>query len=158
MARPETREASRERDQREGVSRNGAAVDATHLLAQLSPGHRFDRRGDLALHGVIGRDITLWIHVHRAREADEARMFARAIVVQRGWRPARARERPRFLLAERPMRAAFERPFIVSRFAEHRARGRDMVLTSRVGCAAERDLLVAQTEAVRSAAYDKRQA
>ena len=55
------------------------------------------------------------------------------------------------------MRAAFERPFIVSRFGEHRARGRDMVLASRVGRAAERNLLVAQTQAVRSAACDERQ-
>ena len=55
------------------------------------------------------------------------------------------------------MCAAFERPFIVSRFREHRARGRDMVLASRVGRAAERNLLVAQTEPIRSAACDERQ-
>ena len=55
------------------------------------------------------------------------------------------------------MRAAFERPFIVSRFGEHRARGRDMILAARVRRAAERNLLVAQTQAVRSAARDERQ-
>ena len=55
------------------------------------------------------------------------------------------------------MRAAFERPFIVARFGEHRARGRDMVLASRVRRAAERNLLVAQTQAIRGAAFDKRQ-
>ena len=69
----------------------------------------------------------------------------------------RARQCARFVLAERPMRAAFERAFIVSRFGEHRARGRDMVLASRVRRAAERNLLVAETQAVRGAACDKRQ-
>ncbi len=55
------------------------------------------------------------------------------------------------------MRAAFERPLIVSSFREHRARGRDMVLASRVRRAGERNLLVAQTERVRGAAFDERQ-
>ena len=55
------------------------------------------------------------------------------------------------------MSAAFERPFIVSGFGEHCARGRDMVLASRVRRAAERNLLVAQTDAVRGAAFDQRQ-
>ena len=77
--------------------------------------------------------------------------------MQSGRRPPRARERARFVLAERPMSAAFERPFVESRFGEHRARGRDMVLAARVRRAAERNLLVAQTQAVRSAACDERQ-
>ncbi len=157
MARSEAREASRERDQRHGVSRNGAAIDAAHRLAQARAGHRFDRGRDLALHGMIRRDIALRIDAHRAGETDEARVFARAIVVQGGRRPPRARKRAGFVLAERPMRAAFERPFIVSRFGEHRARGRDMVLASRVRGAAERNLLVAETQAIRGAACDKRQ-
>ena len=55
------------------------------------------------------------------------------------------------------MCAAFERAFVVSRFREHRARDRDMLLAARVGRAAERNLLLAQTEAVRGAACDKRQ-
>ena len=55
------------------------------------------------------------------------------------------------------MSAAFEHPFIVSRFGEHIARGRDMLLASRVRRAGERNFLVAQTEAVRSAARDERQ-
>ena len=55
------------------------------------------------------------------------------------------------------MRAAFERAFIVSSFREHAARGRDMVLASRVRRAGERNLLVAETQAVRGAACDERQ-
>src|SRR6185437_14306076 len=55
------------------------------------------------------------------------------------------------------MRAAFERALIVPRLGEHGARGRDMVLTSRMRRAAERNLLVAEPKAVRGAARDKRQ-
>src|ERR1700722_4745135 len=157
MASPEALEASRERDQRNGVSRNCAAIDAAHCLAQPRASHPFDRRRDLALHRMVRRDIAIRIHAHRAGKADEARVFARAIVVQSGRRPPRARERPRFVLAERPMRAAFEHPFIVSRFGEHIAHGRDMLLAARVRRAGERNFLVAQTEAVRSAARDERQ-
>ncbi len=68
-----------------------------------------------------------------------------------------ARERPHFVLSKRPMRAAFERTFIMIRFGEHRAGGREMVFAARMGGAAERNLLVAQTEPCRSAAGDERQ-
>ena len=77
--------------------------------------------------------------------------------MQSGRRAPRTRECTRFVLAKRPMRAAFERVFIMIHFGEHRARSREMVLASRVGGAAERDLLVAQTEPIRSAAGDKGQ-
>src|SRR3984885_14942675 len=55
------------------------------------------------------------------------------------------------------MSAAFERTFVISCFGEHRARGRAMLLASRVRRAAESNLLVAQTQAVGSAARDERQ-
>ena len=54
------------------------------------------------------------------------------------------------------MRAAFKRAFVVSSFREHPARSRH-VLASRVRRAAERNLLVAETQAVRGAACDERQ-
>ena len=54
------------------------------------------------------------------------------------------------------MDAAFERPFVAPGLGEHRARGRHMVFAARVGRAGERDLLVAQAQAVGRAAFDKR--
>src|ERR1700722_4353582 len=157
MASPEAREAPRERNHRHGVSRNGAPIYTAHRLAQPRARHRFDRRRDLALHGMVRRDIALRVRAHRAGKTEEARVFARAIVVQSGRRPPRARKCPRFLLAEWPMNIAFEHPFIVSNFGDHRARGRDMILASRVRRAAERNLLVAEPQAVRGAARAERQ-
>ena len=55
------------------------------------------------------------------------------------------------------MRATFERPLITSCLGEHRAHGRDMIVASRVRRAGERNLLVAQAQAVGSAAFDERQ-
>ena len=68
-----------------------------------------------------------------------------------------ARERAPLLFAERPMRAAFERAFVISGFGEHRAHRRDMGLAAGVRGAGKRDLVVAEAEAIGGAAFDERQ-
>ena len=57
----------------------------------------------------LRRDIAAMIDAGRAGDADEARMLARAIVVQRRRRAAGARQRLARSLMRGPMRAAFER-------------------------------------------------
>ena len=70
---------------------------------------------------------------------------------------ARTGERAGGRVAERPVRAAFEHAFVASRLGEHRAGQRDMRLLARMRGAGERDLLVAEAEAVGGAALDQRQ-
>ncbi len=89
--------------------RHRAAVDPALVLGHADTGQRLDRGAHLALHRMAGRHIAAMIDADRAGGAEEARMLARAIVVQRRRRVAGARERLARGLMRGPMRAAFER-------------------------------------------------
>ena len=154
---PEPRKAARERQQRDRVSGDRTAVDPVPALIQSFPDDVLDRRLDLALHEMLRRLVAGGVDAARAGEADETRMFARAIVVQRRRRAARARERPRRLAAQRPMRAAGENGNVRPRLGEHRARERHVGRLARMRGAAQRDRLPAQPKPIRGAALDQRQ-
>ena len=137
--------------------RDRAAVDAALVFRYADAGQRLDRGAHLALHRMAGRHIAVMIDAARAGDADEARMLAGAIVVQRRRRTAGARERLARGLVRGPVRAAFERRAVEPGARQHAARDRDMRRLAAMTGAGKREFLVAEAVAVGRAALDQRQ-
>jgi hypothetical protein len=81
-------------------------------------------------------------------------VLARAIVVQRR-RDAGLGEGKRCRLIDRPMRAAGERGCIETGLLQHARSDGDMALLAAVRGAGQRQLLIAKTETIRRAGFDK---
>src|SRR5439155_460807 len=96
----EAREGEREAFQRYAPCRDRAAIDTASISVKSNAGEAFQRGAYLTLHQMICRRIAAMIYARRAGDAEEARMLARAVVVQRRGRATRTGQRLRRRLME----------------------------------------------------------
>ena len=146
-----------ERMQGDGVGRDGATVDPGDFIVETDAGQVRKRRRDFALNRVVRRHVAGRIDSERGGEANEARVLARAIVVERDRSLAGSRQGVGRSFAERPMRPTFEGSFVAACFCEDRLGGGDVTLLAGVRGAGERNLVFDQAQPIRRAARNQRQ-
>ena len=89
-----------------------------------------------------------------AGEAKKARMLARAIIVQRGWRTRTGpRQRGCGRLRNRPVRAAAQRRSVKTGFRQHPLDGGNVSRLAAMGGASERQFLVGEDVTVGGACF-----
>ena len=121
-ARRQVLEPARERRQRHGEVRRAAAVGAGAQARLVDLARVGDRAFHRALHRRIGIEVVLGRDAQRAREREEAGVFAGTVAPQRIAILARARIASRDAHADRPVRAA-QQPFDVGAGLREQARG-----------------------------------
>ena len=120
-------------------------------------GHLGERRGERPLHRVVEADIAFDREAGVGGEGEEARMFARAVVVD-GPRLLASEDQALFVVAQgRPLGAAFQALRRQTGGGQHLAGGRDMHRLAIVRGAGECDVALGEAEAVGGAAFHQRQ-
>jgi hypothetical protein len=153
----EFREAIGERGERHRVGRDRAAIDPHGVHRVGRTREILKRLADGFLHRVLAPHIAPRVLVESAGEADETRMLARAIVVERTGLGARNRQSPGRGFAHGPVGAAFEAIPVLARLGEHGGGGLGVSRLAGMGGAGERDLRIGEPEPVGDAAFHQRQ-
>src|SRR3954447_2581955 len=104
---------------------------------------------------MVRPNIPAMIHAGGARDAQEARVLAGAIVMQRRGRAARPRQRPARVLVARPMRPTFECASVQPCTLQHALRDLNMRRLAAMTGAGEREFLVAEAITIRRTAFDQ---
>ena len=158
-------EAQRQLAQRDGVGGDRAAVGADRRFGQIGAGGRGQRGAHFAHHRVIRPDVAA--HelrrlqpgraCHQAADADEARVFARAVVVQRGRRFAGAGHRLDRAVGIGPVAAALQRRDIEPGLGQQTRGGGHVRRLAAVRGAGQRQFSVVQPEGLGRATGHQRQ-
>ena len=133
------------------------ALDRSQPVAGLQRVRHLAHHRVVGLHVASGAVEQRPIAGHGAGQADEAGMFARAVVVQGAGRFAACRHLALERFAVGPVRAAFQCPCIHARLGQHPGRGGHMRRLAVVRGAGQRQFLVTQAEALGRAAGHQRQ-
>ncbi|QTK79320.1 hypothetical protein AT6N2_C1601 [Agrobacterium tumefaciens] len=149
--------AMRQPLQRHGIGRDGAAIHAAIVMAESSTCQACHRRADFPLQRVVITDIAFWIRAGVAAGADEAGMFAGAVIVKRRRLLHRSRLMDDGLLVRRPVRAAFQRIDIPARFRKHGGGELCVGVLPGMGGTGKRKFAVAETVGIRRTAFHQRQ-
>ncbi len=153
----ESRKTVRKLFQRQGPGRDRAAVDRATPIVQRDPGDPLERRFDRALHRMRRIGVTRRIRPHRAGDAQKSGVLAGAIVVERGGLASGPRQRLRGGRMDRRVRPAGERGRIEPGAREHALDQCDVRRLTRVRSRCERQLVLAEAEAIRGTGFDERQ-
>ncbi|MND78212.1 hypothetical protein D3C80_699220 [compost metagenome] len=143
--------------ERYGIGGDGAAIDAAIVLTESRTRQACHRGADFPLQRMIVADITSGIRAGVAAGADEAGMFAGAIIVKRRRLFQRAGLMDDGFLVGRPVRAAFQRIGIPARFRQHRSGEFHMRVLAGMGGAGKCQFAVTEAIGIRSTAFQQRQ-